>query len=176
MWNGLIFVNSLANDFAQIGKCADKYGKSVNILKVTSIDSRIKLVWFLLLLSSLSSPHPVQHCLPPGCSRKFCLNSCLNAFSPWGTLCLDCLSTTNEFICDPVPSWHTAIPDHSAFRGLFKWPVFPIEWICMRKGLNTLLNSSLFIILGSHMAVIENKTMDQGRVSDPGNKILSALN
>ena len=45
---------SLANDFAQIGKCADKYGKSVNILKFTSIDSRIKLVWVLLLLSSLS--------------------------------------------------------------------------------------------------------------------------
>ena len=46
----------------------------------------------------------------------------------------------------------------------------------MRKGLNTLLNSALFIILGSHMPVIKNKTMDQGRVSDPGNKLLSALN
>ena len=73
------------------------------------MESRIILVWFFALVSSLSSPYPFQNCLHPGCSRKSCLNSCLNAFSPWGALCLDCLSTTNEFICDPVPAWHTAL-------------------------------------------------------------------
>lgn len=35
---------------------------------------------------------------------------------------------TSEFICDPAAAWHTAIPDHIAFMGLFLQPFFITEW------------------------------------------------